>query len=391
LACRHRVIAQRINAINESATVGLGNRVAEMKKMGSDVISFTLGEPDFPTPKYIIDEAIKALNEGFTHYTPSLGIPELREAIAEKTNRQNNIPCGSQNVIVTPTKYAVYLGIMSTINEGEEVIIPDPCWVTYEPCVKLAGGKPISVETTEEDNYCLTQEELESAVTSKTKMIILNTPSNPTGGVYSLSQLQMIAEFAKRNDLIVLSDEVYENLVYDGKHVSIGALDGMNQKTITVNGFSKAYAMTGWRLGWAVAPKEIVDAMNKIQQHTLTCVNSFAQRAGVVALRGDQTSVANMVDEFNRRREMTWEGIQKIKGISCKKPGGAFYLFPSFEYNMNSIEFSKFLLEKARVAVTPGSAFGKSGERHVRISYSTSRQNILEGLKRIKEAVSELS
>ncbi len=387
---RSCLLAKRLDTIEESATVGLGNVVAEMKRKGISIISFTLGEPDFPTPKHIADGAVKALNEGFTHYTPSTGIPELREAIAEKSKTENGIPCAPQNILVTPTKFAVYLSIMATVDEGDEVIMPDPCWVSYEPCIRLAGGKPVFVETKEEDNYCPTQEALQSAITEKTKMIIINTPANPTGGVYTQAQLQMIADLASDHNLLVLSDEVYERLVYDSKHFSISSSDGMFERTLTVNGFSKAYAMTGWRLGWVVAPKKLVEAMDKIQQHTLTCAVSFAQKAGVVALRGDQTAVVDMIREFKERRDLAWGNLQRIRGFSCRKPGGAFYLFPSFGFNMSSVEFSKFLLEEARVAVTPGGAFGRLGEGHIRLSYAASRENIAEGLRRIEDAVSGL-
>ncbi|MEM2338788.1 MAG: pyridoxal phosphate-dependent aminotransferase [Nitrososphaerales archaeon] len=385
------MLAKRVYEIEESAMVKLTSLIDEMRRKGIKVISFAIGEPDFPTPKHIVDAAIEALNSGFTHYTPSMGIYELREAIAEKCNTQNKIPCKVKEVLVTPTKLAVYLAVMACINEGDEVIIPDPSWVTYEACVKLAGGKPVFVPTYEENNYALTQESLQSAITSRTKMIIINTPSNPTGAVYTMSELKVIADIAKDYNLLVLSDEIYEELVYEGKNYSIASLDNMFERTLTVNGFSKTYAMTGWRLGWVVGPEPLIEAMNKIQQHTLTCSCSFAQKAGIVALKGDRKPVEDMVREFKERREIICKGLNEIPGFNCKKPAGTFYVFPSYTFNQNSLEFSEFLLREARVAVTPGSAFGKCGEKHIRISYATSRENIKEGLERISKAVSKIS
>ncbi|MCS7116285.1 MAG: pyridoxal phosphate-dependent aminotransferase [Nitrososphaerales archaeon] len=385
------MLAKRVCEIEESGTVKLANLVDEMKRKGIKIISFAVGEPDFTTPRHIIDAAIESLNSGFTHYTPSMGIYELREAIAERCNNYNKIPCKPKEVLVTPTKLAVYLAVMACINEGDEVIIPDPSWVTYEACVKLAGGKPVFVETREEDNYALTQESLQSSITPRTKMIIINTPSNPTGAVYTLDELKVIADIAKDHNLLVVSDEIYEELVYEGRNYSIASLDGMFERTITVNGFSKTFAMTGWRIGWAVGPQPIIEAMNKIQQHTLTCVCSFAQKAGIAALKGDRKPVDEMIKEFKERREIVCKGLNEIPGFKCKKPAGAFYVFPSYTFNKTSLELSEFLLKEARVAVTPGCAFGRCGEKHIRISYATSKECIMEGLKRISEAVSKLS
>lgn len=379
------MIAERMQYIKDSATVRLSSIVTQMRKEGKDVISLSLGEPDFDTPSNIRNACAEAINSGMTHYTPAPGIMELREAIAEKSREENGIPCEVRNVMVTPSKFGIYAGIMAVVNPGDEVIIPDPCWVSYPEMIKLAGGKPVFVRHRKDWRW--SAEDIGNAVTEKTRMIVVNSPSNPTGAVHSEEELRGIAEIALDNDVIVLTDEIYEKIIYDGKHYSIASFPGMFDRTITVNGFSKAYAMTGWRMGWVIAPDQIFKEILKIQEHALTCVTSFAQKAGIEAIKGNQDSLSQMVEKFRRRRELITKLINEISGFRCEKPKGAFYIFPEYDYDVPSEHLAELLLKEAGVAVTPGSAFGPSGEGHIRISYAASDRNIEEGIRRIKDCV----
>jgi len=383
--------AKRMDSVLSPATVKMMNIVSSLRAQGIDIISFSMGEPDFATPKHISEAAASALLSGFTHYTPSAGIPELLDAIAEKSKVENGIQCTPKDIVVTPAKLAIFASIISQINDGDEVIIPDPSWVSYEPIVRLAGGVPVLAKTTYEDEFRLKPETVSKLVTNKTNMLIINSPSNPTGAVMTKEDIKGIADIAKDHDLIVLSDELYEKIIYDGvEHLSIASLPGMFERTITVNGFSKGYAMTGWRIGWLIAPTQIMAEIKKIQEHTITCAASFVQKGAVAALKGPQEPVKAMVQRFNARRDLIVEGLNNIPGFKCLKPHGAFYVFPKFEFKMTSAEFAEFLLKEAHVAVTPGSSFGPAGEGHLRFSYATSRENIRKGLERIEKAVSKL-
>ncbi|UCE37214.1 MAG: pyridoxal phosphate-dependent aminotransferase [Thermoplasmata archaeon] len=384
------MFADRMQRIGPSGTLVTKNLVEKLKAEGVNVISFALGEPDFTTPKHIVEAANSALEEGFTHYTSSYGIPELREAIAEKSRTENKIPCKTENVIVTPTKFGIFSSLLSLAQKGDEVILSDPGFVSYFQIINFTEAKIIGVELSEEDDFRLLSENVSEAITPKTKVIMLNSPNNPTGSVSTKEDLKGIADLAQDNDIYIISDEVYEKIIYDGTHHSIASFDGMFDRTVTLNGFSKSYAMTGWRLGWAIANEDIINAINRIQQHSLTCAVSFAQKAGVRALTGSQEPVKEMVKEFKARRDILVEGINAIPNLRCRVPQGAFYVFVKFVYDMSSVDFSKFLIKKANVAVTPGSAFGICGEGYIRLSYATSRKNITEGLKRIKETLSEL-
>ena len=297
--------AKRLNGVPESGTVKISNLVSKLRQEGVDIISFSMGEPDFPTPDNITQACIRSLNEHFTHYTPSAGIPELRSAIATKAQRENGIRCTEANVLVTPTKQAIFMAICATIDEGDEVILPDPTWGTYEACIRLAGGVPRFVKVEQENDNRLTPESVAENVTPKTKMIVINSPANPTGSVLKKSDVQGIADIAKDHGLYVLSDEIYEKILFEGKHYSMAAVDGMFDRTITVNGVSKTYAMTGWRLGWVIAPIAIIKPINALQTHSLTCCTSFVQKAGVEALTGPQTV-----------RSMTWSGSSRPEGTS---------------------------------------------------------------------------
>lgn len=385
-------LAERMKDVEFSATLKSKETINRLKQEGFEVLAFTLGEPDFDTPANIIEAAVNALNDGFTHYTSALGIPELRAAVADKSRVENKIPCTPENVIILPTKFGIYSSIQAIINPGDEVIIPDPGWVSYVPMIQLAQGKPVPVRTYDNDEFRMLPENVQEVITNKTKMIILNTPSNPTGSVATKEDIKVLADLANDHDLIVLTDEVYEKLIYEGQHYSIAAEDGMFERTVTVSGFSKAYAMTGWRLGWAVAPKPIFDEVAKIQQHSITCCTSFAQKGGVTALAGNGSSdnIAKMVEEFKARRDLVIKSLNEIEGISCFTPKGAFYAFFSFDFNMTSEEFTNYLIENGRIVMTPGSAFGSGGEGYVRMSYAASRDKLEKGLKILAEATNTL-
>ncbi len=385
-----RMFADRMKRIGPSGTIATANLVDKLKAEGVDIISFALGEPDFITPNHIIETAKSALDQGFTHYTPSFGIPELRKAIAEKSNSENGIPCKPENVIVTPTKLGIFESLLVLAQKGDEVIVSDPGFVSYFQIINFAGAKTVGVELSEEDDFRLLPENVAEAISQKTKVIMLNSPNNPTGCVSTKDDLKGIADLAQDHGLYIISDEIYERIIYDGTHHSIASFDEMFEKTVTLNGFSKSYAMTGWRLGWAIANEDVVKAINRIQQHSLTCAVSFAQKAGVTALTGTQEPVMEMVKEFKTRRDLVCQGIKEIPKLSCGTPQGAFYVFVKYDYDMPSIDFAKFLLEKANVAVTPGSAFGVCGEGYIRLSYATSSEKISEGLRKIKEALSDL-
>jgi aspartate aminotransferase len=363
----------------------------QKKAEGKNIISFTVGEPDFDTPKHIVEAAKKALDDGKTRYLDAPGLPELREAVANMEKNDNNVPCDKSNVLITPTKQAIFETILATINEGEEVIMPDPAWVTYEPCVQLAGGKAVPVVTTDEHGFRILPEKVAELITDKTKMILLNSPSNPCGAVSTHEDIKGLADLAKDHDLLVLSDEVYEKIIFDGmKHHSIAAEPGMFDRSITISGFSKTYAMTGWRLGWLVAPKPIFKGINKIQQHSITHAVSFAQYGGLAALTGPKEPVKMMVKEFEERRDLIMKLMKEIPSLHCDKPKGAFYVFPRYDQKMPSEELALLLMDKAEVALTGGSSFGSAGEQHLRISYATNKKNIQEGMERLKRTFEKI-
>ncbi len=381
------VISARVQRIPQSATMKIADIAANLRREGRDIISFSLGEPDFETPENIKKAAKIALDRGETHYTQGSGILELREVIAEKLKTDNSLDVTSSDVLVTTgAKQAIFEAICSLIDEGDEVLLFDPAWVSYEAIVKFAGGKPVMVPVYERDGY--TPVEFESRITKDTKLLVLNSPCNPTGAVYGESVIKSIAQTAEDHDLLVISDEVYEKIVYGAKHHSIGTL--IPDLTITVNGFSKAYAMTGWRLGYATAPRSILQGMLKIQQHTVSNATSFVQRAGIEALSGDQSAQRAMVAEFQTRRDLVIDGLARI-GIKCALPKGAFYAFPKVTQFGTSEQVTEQLLRDALVAVTPGSAFGPNGEGYVRMSYATSREDIAKGIRRIEESLQKES
>ena len=387
--------------ITPSITLAITAKAKELKGAGVDVVSFGAGEPDFNTPKNIMDAAIKSMEEGKTKYTPTSGIIELREAICKKLKEDNNLSYNSNQIIVsTGAKQCLADVFMAILNPGDEVIVPIPYWVSYPELIKLADGVPVFVEGKEENDYKYTLESLNKVVNDNTKAIIINSPNNPTGTVYSIEELKEIAEFAKKHDLIIISDEIYEKLIYDGKkHVSVASLseDAYN-RTIVINGFSKSYAMTGWRLGYAAGNAEVIKLMTSVQSHITSNTNSIAQYAGVEALNGPKDEIEKMVKKFEERRNLMIDRIKNITGLSVIRPEGAFYVMinlknylgKSINENVinNSVDFSRELLEYEKVAVIPGSAFGL--DKYIRLSYATSEELILKGLDRIENFLNKL-
>lgn len=384
------MVSKRLQEVPASGTIAILNLVSQMKAEGVDIVSFSMGEPDFTTPENIIDACCDSLHAGFTHYTPSTGIPELREAVAEMENRVDGVPCKASNVLITPTKQAIFMIALAYIDPGDEVILMDPTWVSYEACIRLAGGVPVYVSAKYEDEFVVDPAMIEAAVTPRTKMIILNTPSNPTGTVMPREVLKQIADIAIANDIMVLSDEIYEAIIYEGKHTSIASFPGMFDRTLLVSGLSKTYAMTGWRLGWAVASEENIKAINKLQSHSISCCVSFVQKAAVEAIRGPQDAKNAMVAEFRKRRDLALDLISEIPQLECNVPKGAFYVFPKYSMDMSSAKLAEVLLKEGHVAVTPGIAFGPGGEGFFRVSYATSEGQIREGFDRIKKTLANL-
>ncbi len=380
----------RMEAVQESGTVKVADKVKELKSRGIDVISFSIGEPDFPTPAHIVEAGIEALRSGFTKYTPSAGIPELRQAIAEKLRAENGIDAEPSEVIVTPTKHAIFMSIMALVDRGEEVILADPSWVSYEAMVRIADAVPVPVRADEETGFRLTPEQIAEKITNRTRMILLNYPNNPTGSVAGRDDIKAICEIAADRNILILSDEIYEHIIYDAKNYSPASFPDMKERVITVNGFSKTYSMTGWRLGYLHAPKNLIDGIQKVQTHSITCASSFAQKAGVAALKGPWEPVQKMVSEFRKRRDLTVGKLKGMDGIEIVEPRGAFYAFPKYDFDKSSEDMAAYLLDEAHVAVTPGSSFGKFGENHFRISYATSTENLEHGLDAMKEALSKL-
>ena len=384
------MVSQRLQTVPASGTIAISNLVSQMKADGIDIVSFSMGEPDFTTPSNIIDAACDSLHAGFTHYTPSTGIPELRAAIADYTKRNDNVPCDASNVLVTPTKQAIFMTCLAYIDPGDEVILPDPSWVSYEACVRLAGGVPVYIPTRFEDGFVVDPALIEQAITPRTRMIILNTPTNPTGAVIPKETLKQIADIAIKHDIKVMSDEIYSAIIYEGKHTSMASFPGMFEHTILISGLSKTFAMTGWRLGWAIAPAEDIKNINKLQSHSISCCTSFVQKAAVEALTGPQDSKLEMVKAFRKRRDLALDLVRDIPGMECNTPNGAFYLFPKYNKDIPSAKLAEILLKEGHVAVTPGTAFGPGGEGFFRISYATSEDQIQEGIARIKKVLADL-
>ncbi|HSJ01753.1 MAG TPA: pyridoxal phosphate-dependent aminotransferase [Verrucomicrobium sp.] len=380
-------ISKNVSELAPSLTLSITSQAKALKKQGVDVLSFGAGEPDFNTPAHITEAAIKALQDGQTRYTESAGLLELREAISAKFEVDNGLKYTPSQISVNcGAKHSCYNAILAVCNPGDEIIIPAPYWTSYPEMVRLAGGVPVIVETKAEDGWKITPAQFEEAMSPLTKMIIINSPGNPTGSVYSKEELEALAEIAVGEDILILSDEIYEKLVYgENKHVSIASLSKEVQDlTITINGFSKAYAMTGWRLGYTAAPKAIADAIDTIQSHTTSNPTTFAQFGAIAALNGDQQIVADMREEFNVRREFMLARLQGIKNVRVVEPQGAFYFLVNIEpIGIKSVNFAEKLLSKQKVAAVPGIAFG--ADYTIRFSYATGLDVINSGMDRFEE------
>lgn len=368
--------------------------IFEKAQKMTGVIRLELGEPDFETPVHIKEAAKKALDQGFTHYTSSQGLLELRTELATKLGKENGITANPDNeiIITAGACCAINLAFLALANPGDEVLIPDPAWPHYEPCARMADAVVIRYPTREEDSFVPDPDIIRKLITPRTRILLLNSPNNPTGSVTSASVMKEIANLAEQHNLIVISDEVYEKLVYEGtRHQSFAAISGMDDRTITVNAFSKTYAMTGWRLGYAVAPSNVVSNMAKLNLYANTCANSIAQMAGIAALRGPQDCVKEMAAEYDRRRRFVLGRLKEIPQIDCEQPKGAFYVLPNVsKLGMNSFDFCMHLLERGKVSAVPGSSFGEQGEGHLRISYATSIENLKEGFDRLEAVVKEI-
>lgn len=393
-------LAARVYQIQPSPTLATEARAKALRAQGVDVISFSAGEPDFDTPEWVKEAAIRAIREGFTKYTPATGILELKEAISEKLLRENGLHYGPDQILVTcGAKHALYHIAQALLEPGDEVIVPVPYWTSYPDQIRIAGGVPVFVPTREEEGFLLRPETLEAAITPRTRALILNTPGNPTGAAYPEALLRRLAAVAVQHDLVVIADEVYERICYDGfPHVSIATLgEEIYEHTLVVNGLSKAYAMTGWRIGYVAGPQPIIEAMGRLQSQSTSNPNSIAQRAAVAALRGGTSFREMMVAHFDQRRRYVVDRLNRMEGVSCLLPQGAFYVFPRVSgllgrrYQGRRIdttaEMAEFLLEVARVAVVPGEAFGAPG--YLRLSYATSMELLEKGLDRMEAVLSK--
>jgi aspartate aminotransferase len=391
-----------MSSLKESATLAITAKAKAMKKEGHDIIGFGAGEPDFDTPENIKEAAIRAIRDGQTKYTPVGGIPELKDAVIEKFKRDNGLDYTRDEVIISSGgKHSIYNLFNAILNPGDEVVIPAPYWLSYPAIVTLAGGTPVIVGTTEEAGFRMTPAAFEESITPATKALVINSPSNPTGAAYTASELEAIAQVALSHGLLIVTDEIYEKIIYDGfKTTSIASVsEEVRQSTLVLNGVSKSYAMTGWRIGYCAGPADIVKAMTKLQSQSTSNPASISQWAAVEAISGDQSAIAVMVTEFDRRRKAMCEALGGVEGVTCMKPLGAFYVFPnvSAAYGSSidgvvidsSVSIAGYLLDKAGVAVVPGAPFGD--DDCIRLSYAISYELVIEGVKRIKEALGRLS
>ena len=394
-------VSKRIAAIAESATLAVDSKAKALKAAGKPVIGFGAGEPDFPTPEYIVNAAIEAAKNPANHrYTPTPGLPDLREAIVNKTKRDSNYEITVDQVLVTNGgKQSVYQSFASILDPGDEVILPSPFWTTYPECIKLAGGVSVEVFADESQNYLVSVAQLEKALTPKTKVLLFCSPSNPTGSVYSPEQVKEIGQWALKNNLWVVTDEIYEHLLYDGATAPsiCVAVPELADRTIIINGVAKTYAMTGWRVGWMIGPKDVIKAATNLQSHLSSNVSNVSQRAAITALNGDLSAVHKMGEAFDRRRKLIVKLLNEIPGVTCPTPTGAFYVYPSVKALLGkeirgkrpktSAELATLILEEAEVAAVPGEAFGPSG--YLRFSYALGDEDIIEGIARVKKLLSE--
>lgn len=394
-------LANRMNKFSGSPTSELIAKISELREKGKDIISLNVGEPDYPTPDNIKNFGIKAIVDDFTKYTPGAGIKELRQEISKKLRRENDLEYSIDEICVTVgAKQAIFNAVMATCDEGDEVIIPVPCWVSYVDIVKIANAKPILVPVEENNNFMLDTEAIKKAITPNTKAIIICTPNNPTGAVYTKEILEELINIASSNELLIIADEIYEKLIYgDSQHVSIASISKeAKRNSVTINGFSKAYCMTGWRIGYAAGPKNVIKAMKSIQSQSTSATSAISQKAAVMALKGPQHDLNIMKKELLKRRDYVINKLNSIKGLRCSTPGGAFYVLVDVEYYFNksyknyvidnSLDLSSYILEEGGVAVVPGEAFFTKGK--IRVSYSNSMENLKEGLHRLESTLSYL-
>jgi len=385
--------SELLSSVPASVTTLMMQRGRELKWAGHDVVNLAGGEPDFDTPTHIVEAGIAAMRSGDTHYPPPYGTPELLDAIVGKLERENNVHVGPDQIMVTPgAKWAIYAALAATTNPGDEVLVLDPSWVSYGPMVQLQRAVPVRVPLPSADNFTITDDLLRSYVSDRTKLIMVNSPNNPTGRVLTRAEIDAIVQVAVEHDLYVLSDEIYEHILYDGAmHYSLAAEPNMAERTIIINGFSKAYAMTGWRLGWLAAPPPIVKLTRTLQTQSVTAAASFAMAAGVAALTGPQECVQEMKAAYTQRRTYVLDALDEIPGLECPPVQGAFYVFPQLTHtNKSSLEVAETLVERAMLVTTPGAAFGDAGEGHIRFSIATSMTDLEKMVERLAQVVPEL-
>lgn len=381
-------LASRMDRIGTETAFAVLQRARALEAQGRDVVHLQLGEPDFATPENIVNAAVEALRSGWTHYGPAAGDPELRASIADYIERSRGARYRPEQVIVTPGgKPIMFYLMLAVLDEGDEAIYPDPGFPIYRSMIEFSGARAVPAPLREENQFRLDVDELAGLITQRTRLLILNSPANPTGGVLGREELETIADLAVRHDLVVLADEIYSELIYEGEHVSIATFPGMAERTVILDGFSKSYAMTGWRLGYGLFPEPLVEPVTTLMVNSNSCTNVATQRAGIEALTGPQDSVAAFREAFRRRRQLIVDGLNAIPGISCVMPAGAFYAFPNVSsFGMTSDEFEQRLLNEFGVAAVSGTSFGAAGEGYLRISYATSEDNLREALDRIRQA-----
>ena len=387
-----KLLSEKVNQLAPSGIRKVNEKALAMERKGEKIFHFEIGRPDFDTPEYIKKACIDSINNGDVFYTSNFGIPVLRQEIAKKLKKDNNLDYKESEILVTAgLSEAVFDILYSIIDEGDEIILPDPVWANYLNVTKLLKANIKSYKLAEENDFQIDIEDLKSKITDKTKAMLIISPNNPTGSVLKENTIKEIAELAKEKDFYIISDEIYERIIYDEKHLSIGSLPGMRERTITLNGFSKAYSMTGWRLGYIAAPEELIKGFNKIHQHNTSCATSFVQHAGYIALRDEQNEVEDMVKEYRRRRDYIVKTINSSDYLSCKMPGGAFYVYINIKKTgKSSQEVVDYLLDEAKIALVPGNCFGESGEGYIRMSYASSYENIVEGCDILLKAIDKL-
>jgi aspartate aminotransferase len=385
-------VAERMGRLGTESAFEVLARARALEREGKTVVHLEIGEPDFDTPPHIKEAAKRALDAGATHYGPSAGLPELREAIARHIGETRGIPVGADEVVVTPgAKPIMFFAILALVNRGDEVVYPNPGFPIYESCINFVGGVPVPIPLLEETGFGLDLDQLERRVSAKTKLLIVNSPENPTGGVLTPDAIGRIAELARHYRIPVLSDEIYRRFLYEGQFASIASLPGMKAQTIILDGFSKSYAMTGWRLGYGVMPPPLAEHMTRLMTNSVSCTPTFVQQAGIAALQGDDTPVRTMVEEFRRRRDLIVDGLNRLPGVSCTRPRGAFYVFPNVKaLGRPSKEIAQHLLDDGGVAVLWGTAFGEFGEGYLRLSYAASREDLERALERMGKALARL-